>query len=300
MAQGECLLSVQDLVVAFNMYERGFKKKDLEVIHKLSLEVHEGEIIAVVGSSGSGKSLLAHAILNLLPKNAKVTGKIVYKGEKLDAKVCKKVLGREIAFIPQSVDYLDPLMKVEKQVRGIFSTKEEVNQIFKRYELNSSTGQKYPFQLSGGMARRILISSAVIQKPTLIIADEPTPGLNLEMAMETLKHFRQLADAGTAVLMITHDIDLALNVADKIAVFYAGTIVESAPRADFLAGKEALRHPYSRAFIDALPQNAFKPLAGTQPYAGNLPSGCLFAERCTCKSACCMKEIEMRLSHRSI
>jgi len=294
MKESQCILSVEDFVVAFNMYEKGFKKKDLEVIHKLSLEVNRGEIIAVVGSSGSGKSLLAHAILNLLPKNAKVSGNISYKGKALDAKVCDKILGREIAFIPQSVDYLDPLMKVEKQVRGIFSTKERVHQIFNRYGLGEDTGQKYPFQLSGGMARRVLISSAVIQNPELIIADEPTPGLNIEMAMETLNHFRELADAGTAVLMITHDIDLALHVADRIAVFYAGTIVESAPTADFLAGKEALRHPYSKAFIEALPQNEFKPLAGTQPYAGNLPTGCLFADRCAHRSENCIKDVAMR------
>ena len=87
MAQSPCILSVEELVIAFNMYEKGFKKKDLEVIHKLSLEVHQGEIVAVVGSSGSGKSLLAHAILNLLPKNAKVSGKISYKGKKLDEEV---------------------------------------------------------------------------------------------------------------------------------------------------------------------------------------------------------------------
>ena len=294
MAQSPCILSVEELVIAFNMYEKGFKKKDLEVIHKLSLEVHQGEIVAVVGSSGSGKSLLAHAILNLLPKNAKVSGKISYKGKKLDEKVCNKILGREITFIPQSVDYLDPLMKVEKQVEGIFSTKERVEELFKRYELGSDTGEKYPFQLSGGMARRVLISSAVIQNPELIIADEPTPGLNVEMAMETLNHFRQLADAGTAVVMITHDIDLALNVADRIAVFYAGTIVETAPTEDFLAGKERLRHPYSKAFIEALPQNEFKTLPGKQPYAGNLPSGCLFADRCAYRTENCMKDVAMR------
>lgn len=290
----ECILSVEDLVIQFNMY-KGFKKQDLEVIHQLSLEVYEGEIVAVVGSSGSGKSLLAHAILNLLPQNAKVQGKISYKGKRLDEAACKKILGREIAFIPQSVNYLDPLMKVGKQVTGVFSKKERMEELFDRYQLNQDTAEKYPFQLSGGMARRVLISAAVMEKPKLIIADEPTPGLNLEMAMETLKHFRQLADEGAAVLMITHDIDLALHVADRIAVFYAGTIVESAPVADFLAGKEALRHPYSRAFIEALPQNEFKPLPGTQPYAGNLPLGCVFAERCPYRDEhCSMKAVEVR------
>lgn len=95
-------------------------------------------------------------------------------------------------------------------------------------------------------------------------------------------------------MLITHDIDLAFQVADKIAVFYAGTTVEVAPVADFLAGKDALRHPYSKAFLDALPQNGFQPLEGFQPYAGNLPSGCLFADRCPVRTDACAGEITMR------
>lgn len=288
------ILQVEDLVVAFNMYQKGFRKSDLEVIHSLSIDVNEGEIVAVVGSSGSGKSILAHAVLNLLPGNAKMKGSITYKGEKLDAKACKKYLGKEIAFIPQSVDYLDPLMKVGKQVVGVHGTKERQEELFKKYQLAPETEEKYPFQLSGGMARRVLISSAVMGKPDLIIADEPTPGLNLEMAMETLQHFRQLADQGTAVLMITHDIDLAFHVADRIAVFYAGSVVEVAPTEDFVKGKDALRHPYSKAFIDALPQNDFRPIPGTQPYAGKLPEGCLFADRCPVRDERCTGEILMR------
>lgn len=294
MQKGENILKVDDLVVAFSMYQKGFRKGDLEVIHSLSIDVNAGEIVAVVGSSGSGKSILAHTVLNLLPGNARVGGKILYKGTDLDAKACRKYLGEEISFIPQSIDYLDPLMKVGKQVIGVKGTKEKQVEMFKRYQLPDETGQKYPFQLSGGMARRVLISAAVMGNPDLIIADEPTPGLNVEMAMETLRHFRQLADQGTAVLMITHDIDLAFHVADRIAVFYAGSIVEIAPTEDFLKGKEALRHPYSKAFIDALPQNAFRPLPGTQPYAGNLPEGCVFADRCSCRDEACAGEIKMQ------
>ena len=293
--KGKNVLKVEELVLAFSMYQKGFKKGKLEVIHSLSIDVNAGEIVAVVGSSGSGKSLLAHAILNLLPKNARTEGPITYKGEKLDAKACKKYLGHEISFIPQSVDYLDPLMKVDKQVIGVYGTKEKQLEMFKRYQLPEEAGDKYPFQLSGGMARRVLISAAVMENPELIIADEPTPGLNIEMAMETLKHFRELADQGTAVLMITHDIDLAFHVADRIAVFYAGTILEIAPTKDFIEGKDALRHPYSKAFIDALPQNEFEPLPGTQPYAGNLPEGCLFAERCPNRTEACGGEIPKRI-----
>lgn len=285
---GKTLLNVEDLVVAFSMY-RGdsLKKENLEVIHSLSLDVKEGEILAVVGSSGSGKSILASAVLDLLPKNAVVSGKITYNGKTLSMKTTPDLYGKEISFIPQSVDYLDPLMKVGKQVQGVKGSKARQEELFEKYRLGKDTEKKYPFQLSGGMARRVLISGAVMGNPKLIIADEPTPGLDLELAMETLKHFRTLADQGTGILMITHDIDLALNVADRIAVFYAGTIVEIASTQDFLSGRDALRHPYTKALYDALPQNGFKPIPGAQPYAGSLPSGCLFADRCPYRDDAC-------------
>lgn len=288
------ILEVKDLVVSFNMYKKGFRKEDLEVIHSLSIDVKEKEIVAIVGASGSGKSILASAILGLLPGNAKTGGSIDYMGRTLDAVRRKQVLGTEIAYIPQSVDHLDPVMKVGPQVVGVYSTKEKQRKMFQKYQLDEKVEQMYPFQLSGGMARRVLISSAVLETPKLIIADEPTPGLSVDLAMETLKHFRKIADEGTGILLITHDIDLAFEVADRIAVFYAGTIVEISPTEDFKRGKEYLRHPYSQAFLAALPQNEFQPIPGTQPYAGNLPEGCLFADRCPYVSDRCSGEIPMR------
>lgn len=160
-------------------------------------------------------------------------------GELLDRKRQESIRGKEIAFIPQSVEYLDPLMRVDRQVMGIRGAKEKQETAFARYHLGKEVERMYPFQLSGGMARRVLISTAVMEEARLIVADEPTPGLNAEMAMETLQNFRELADEGCGVLLITHDIDLAFQAADRIAVFYAGTIVEIASVADFLAGKEA-------------------------------------------------------------
>ena len=288
------VLQVDNLSVAFSMYNRGLSKRDLEVIHELSIDVKKGEIVAVVGSSGSGKSLLAHAIMGILPENAKIKGSIKYYNDELNEKYLRKVRGKDIAFIPQSVDFLDPLMKVGKQVVGINGNKERQKEVFKKYNLDDKVAEMYPFQLSGGMARRVLIATAVMNEAKLIIADEPTPGLNLELAIETLNNFREIADSGCGVLLITHDVDLALNVADRIAVFYSGTIVEIAQVEDFIKGKDALRHPYSKAFIDALPQNKFKELPGYQPYAGNLPKGCLFRDRCSLKTDECCMEIKMR------
>ena len=288
------ILSLDDLVVSFSMYKGLFKKENLEVVHSLSLDINEGEIVAVVGSSGSGKSLLAHAVLGLLPKNASTSGKILYEGEELTDKKRSELLGRKIVFIPQSIDYLDPVMKVGKQVQGVYSTKERQEELFEKYKLDKSVEDMYPFQLSGGMARRVLVSSALMEMPRLIVADEPTPGLSVDMAMDTLKHFREIADKGAGVLLITHDIDLALHVADRIAVFYAGTIFEIASTKDFLEGRDALRHPYSKEFISALPQNEFKSIEGLQPYAGELPKGCLYASRCPYVSEKCSGEIPMR------
>lgn len=288
------VLQVDNLSVAFSMYNKGLSKRDLEVIHELSIDVKKGEIVAVVGSSGSGKSLLAHAIMGILPENSKTKGSIKYYNDELNEKYLRKVRGKDIAFIPQSVDFLDPLMKVGKQVVGINGNKERQKEVFKKYNLDDKVAEMYPFQLSGGMARRVLIATAVMNEAKLIIADEPTPGLNLELAMETLNNFREIADSGCGVLLITHDVDLALNVADRVAVFYSGTIVEIAQVEDFIKGKDALRHPYSKAFIDALPQNKFKELPGYQPYAGNLPKGCLFRDRCSLKTDECCMEIKMR------
>lgn len=288
------VLQVDNLSVSFSMYNKGLSKRDLEVIHELSIDVKKGEIVSVVGSSGSGKSILAHAIMGILPENSKTKGSIKYYNDELNEKYLRKVRGKDIAFIPQSVDFLDPLMKVGKQVVGINGNKERQKEVFKKYNLDDKVAEMYPFKLSGGMARRVLIATAVMNEAKLIIADEPTPGLNLELAMETLNNFREIADSGCGVLLITHDVDLALNVADRVAVFYSGTIVEIAQVEDFIKGKDALRHPYSKAFIDALPQNKFKELPGYQPYAGNLPKGCLFRDRCSLKTDECCMEIKMR------
>lgn len=293
----EPLLSVKDLSVSFHMYDSGLEQYDLQVISNLSLEVRPGEIMAVAGSSGSGKSLLAHAVMGLLPGNASCAGEIRYKGKLLEQKDKEKLRGKEMALVPQSVSYLDPLMRVEKQVWGEKpdeKKKKAQKNLFHRFQLDEKAEACYPFQLSGGMARRVLVSTAVISGAELIIADEPTPGLDLGMAVEALKIFRELAEEGKAVILITHDIDLAFHIADRVAVFYAGTTVEIAAAKDFLSGADVLRHPYAKALWAALPQNGFHPVAGFQPYAKYLPKGCLYAPRCPHKTEACEEKIPMR------
>lgn len=294
MAEKETALEVKNLSVSFKMYSKGLEQMDLKVISDLNVSVKEGEILAIAGSSGSGKSLLASAILGILPGNATVTGEMKYFGREMTPKVQKELRGKDIALVPQSVHYLDPLMQADKQVMGIRGSKEKQRAAFDKYQLSEDVDKMYPFQLSGGMARRVLVSTAIIEESKLIIADEPTPGLSVEMAKDTMGIFRAFADEGRAVILITHDIDLAFVYADRVAVFYAGTTVETAPVEDFRIGPEALRHPYSKALWCALPQNGFKPIPGTQPYAGSLPEGCLFGPRCPHKTQECMGTIPMR------
>lgn len=290
----DMVLDIKDLSVSFRMYRGGLRQEELTVISDLNVFVKAGEVVAVIGSSGSGKSLLAHAILGILPNNSTVTGSIEYMGEKLNSKRQNQLRGREIALVPQSVNYLDPMMRVGKQVIGSYGTKEQQEAAFKRFALASSTADKYPFQLSGGMARRVLISTVITSGAHLVIADEPTPGLGVREAKEVLNSFREIADEGNAVLLITHDIDLAVTIADRIAVFYAGTTVEIANRENFQGNGEMLRHPYTKAMWRSLPQNTFESLPGLQPYAGTAISGCPFIDRCPIRGWECEGKIEMR------
>ena len=292
----ETILSVEHLMISFSQYERGWRKIQLPVIRDLSINIKGHEIVAVVGSSGSGKSLLAHAVLGLLPANASWKGRIAFKGEELTGKRVGELRGRQMVLVPQSVSYLDPLMKVGDQVRrghkdGI--SRARSREVLGRYGLGEDTEELYPFQLSGGMTRRVLISTAVMEKPELVIADEPTPGLHISAAKRVLSHFREIADGGAGVLLITHDLELALQVADRIVVFYAGTNVEEAAVSDFQK-EERLRHPYTRALYRAMPSHGFEVQPGAQPYVKDLPVGCPYGPRCPMADQGCMEEIEYR------
>lgn len=288
----EELLRIEHLSVTFTQYDGWFSRKTLPVIRDLSLSVSRGEMVAVVGSSGSGKSLLAHAVMGVLPYNGSCGGDIYYKGKKLTEKRVRKLRGHEIVLVPQSVSYLDPLMKVGEQVAGgkERTSLEKGRKALGRYGLDKEVDQMYPFELSGGMARRVLIGTAVVEQPQLVIADEPTPGLHLEAAVRVLSHFREIADQGAGVLLITHDLELALKTADRIVVFYAGTAVEEAATVDFNQ-EVALRHPYTRALFRAMPEHGFAPEPGIQPYVRDLPEGCPYGPRCPKHRTECSREV---------
>ncbi len=277
------ILDIRNLTVSFTQYDNQSSNKiELPVISDLNVTVREGEIVAVVGSSGSGKSILAHTVLGLLPENAFAQGRLYFEGELLDRNKIEKLRGHEISLVPQSVNYLDPLMKIGKQLTNGKKDKEiiaEMRSLEERYGLNQKIEKRYPFELSGGMARRVLLMTALLNHPRLIIADEPTPGMELSLAKKAMEDFRNFADEGNGVLLITHDLELALEVADRIVVFYAGITVEEALAGDFRSEK-TLRHPYTRALYRAMPEHGFEAAAGIQPYVKEMPKGCPFGPRC--------------------
>lgn len=291
------MLSVKNLSIEFSRYDKKWRKKTVRPVRDLSLDIDAGEILAVVGSSGSGKSLLAHAVLGLLPNNATVRGEMYFKGSPLDHVRSRNLRGKDIALIPQSVAYLNPLSRVGRQVyrasrlsgQCCCTASQNTDTVFSRYRLHKTVKSLFPFQVSGGMARRVLTATATAGDAALLIADEPTTGLDPEVAKQSLHHLRELADTGKSVMFITHDIDAAVEISDRVAVVYAGTTVEIAPAKSFTA-TDGLMHPYSQALWDALPKNGFCFLDGNQPLNDEAFDGCIFYERCPNRSTNCLAE----------
>ena len=278
------LLEVNNLSISFTQYVQGLNRHDLKVISDLTIDVDEKEIVAILGSSGSGKSLLAHSILGILPYNSNVTGEIKYKGQVLNQELKEKIRGEEICLIPQSVNFLDPLMKVSEQAIGECKDDDErkakkirQREVFDKYGLDESVDDLYPFELSGGMARKVLLSTALIGNPDLLIADEPTPGLDAKSVEETIDDIKNLKENGHGVLLITHEIDVALKTADRIAIFYSGYVIEINTVENF-QNMTNLLHPYTRVLMEALPRNGFNYAPGVQPL--EVLSGCPYYENC--------------------
>lgn len=265
-AGGHHLLQLDDVSVGFERYAgRGVlaPRETRFVVEHLSLSLHEGEILALVGASGSGKTLIADTIMGLFAANAQVTGRVWFDGDAMDERSLTPLRGNRIAFVPQSVESLDPLQRVGRQIERLAQgmTKQEARarrrELFARYRLDEETARCYPFELSGGMARRVLLIGALMNRPRVIVADEPTPGLDMELAVRAMDDFRAFANDGGGVLLITHDIELALRVADRIAVFQNGTVVEETAVASF-ASPDLLQHPFSRKLWHALPEHGME------------------------------------------
>jgi len=281
------LLEVEKLSISFSQYFKGLEQRELKVLSDLTMDVDDHEILAVLGSSGSGKSLLAHAILGILPSNAKVSGSIRYKGKEMDDELKEELRGNKISFIPQSVNNLNPLMKVRDQAIGYTESEEEKSarikkqrKIFEQYNLSEEVDDMYPFQLSGGMARKVLISTALLNDPEIIIADEPTPGLDEQAVQETINNLVKLKEQGIGMILITHDIHTAIETSDRIAILYLGYVIEVTDTKNFSGEGEKLLHPYTRSLFRALPETHFELTEGHQPSYHHIPKGCPYHENC--------------------
>lgn len=252
------MLEIKNYSVSFQSYDGFFRKKTVTPIEKISLSMKEREIVAVVGASGSGKSLVAHGIMGILPNNSCESGEIYYRGKPLSS-VRKKLLETgEISFIPQSVSYLDPLMKVGKQVRELIRQGNPIlrqREIFARYDLDPTVEEFFPYQISGGMARRVLLATAVVRNPKLIIADEPTPGLDEALIEETLQQFLELKEEGASILLITHDLNAALKISDRIIFFNQGKNLGVLSRKEIES--EEIKNPYARLLFSRMPGRDF-------------------------------------------
>ena len=272
----EELLKVEDLRVHF-------RYRNIRAVDGVDFVVYCGEKFTLIGESGSGKSVLATSILRLLPKDAEVYGKIIFDGInllELNEEEMRKIRGRRIALIPQSQSALNPVLTVGFQCSEPIiehfkvDKKSALNKILKIFDF-LGIGRRindYPHQFSGGMKQRVLVAMGISANPDLIIADEPTKGLDVSKRKQVIELFRKI---DKTMLIITHDLHFANAIATRIGVMYAGKIVEICKAKEFF--KEPL-HPYSQGLLNSLPSRGLKPIKGVTSI--NPVQGCRFRERC--------------------
>ena len=304
------MLEVRDLEVSFG---------PLRILRGVSFGLEAGHTLGVVGESGCGKSMTGFAIMGMLPPGGKITkGSIKLEGKELvglKERRLRDVRGEQIALVMQDpFTSLNPMMRIGSQiaealrlhhgVRRSEAWKQSVEMLHKvGVPAPSSAARRYPHQLSGGQRQRVVIAMAFACKPQVLIADEPTTALDVTLQAQILRLLRELQEKeGTAVMLISHDIGAIASVSQRIAVFYAGRIVESGP------AERVLRHaamPYTRALLNALPQAGKKRLeaiGGQPPDLSDLPKGCPFSPRCPLVIDKCKEEpglLDVEPEHRS-
>ena len=264
-AKNESLLEIHDLSVSFRMYDHALEQHDLQVISDLHLTVRPGEVVAIAGSSGSGKSLLASAILGILPGNATVHGHLHYKGSQLTPERQAQLRGTEIALVPQSIAYLDPLMKVGKQADGHRKPRpRKTAKAVRPVRFAGEDGTALPLPAFRRHGRRVLVSTALITDAQLIIADEPTPGIawTSHGSPEAVPHPGGRGP-GRDSHYPRHRSGLCLcRPGGGVLCRYHGG---DCPGGGLPHRAGALRHPYSQALWRALPQNGFERCRDSSP-----------------------------------
>ena len=280
----------------------------LSAVHDVSFSIGRGEIFAVVGESGCGKSTVAHSIMNLLPGgNARVSGEIVFKGKDLrtcSEKQMEAIRGKEIGMIFQNpLDSLNPVYTTGTQVQEAIlldrvDRQEAWNRVVKLYQDvkmpdAQERARSYPHELSGGMRQRVMIAMMLSRNPELLIADEPTTALDVTIQAQILEIIKDLKEKyHTAIMLITHNFGLVAEVADRISVMYAGEVVEWG---DVFEIFEQPKHPYTRLLMQALPRRTKKEgrlqtIDGSVPRILDQKPGCRFANRCPMASERCFAQ----------
>jgi oligopeptide/dipeptide ABC transporter ATP-binding protein len=296
----EPLVSIRDLRASYRTDEA-----TIPAVRGVSLDLYPGEVLALVGESASGKSTVAHAILGLLPGSAEVSGDVLLRGQSLfemDDEELRRVRGREIAVIFQHAQSsLTPTLTIGEQMGEIYRAHTGMG----RRESEAAAiealrpvlpdperiAASYPFQLSGGMAQRVMIAMAMALGPPVVIADEPTANLDPAIRQETLERLEAIRDEGAAVLAITHDFGVVARIADRVAVMYAGEVVE---QTDVRSIFREPRHPYTFGLLQSLPsltrEGRLQPMRGQPPDLAALPDGCPFLPRCPKATSRCRLE----------
>lgn len=296
----DSLLKIEDLRIEFST-----DTKPVLAVDGVDLTVKKGKTLGLVGESGCGKSVTSLAVMKLLPANASLNGKICFNGENLldkSEKQMEAIRGNRISMIFQEpMTSLNPVFTIENQLSEVISLhqggnkkqiKEKTIEILDLVGI-SNPGRRmkdYPHHLSGGMRQRVVIAMALACNPDLLIADEPTTALDVTIQAQILALMKKLQEKlGTGILMITHDLGVVAQVADDIAVMYAGQLVEYATADELFANP---RHPYTRGLLNTIPtlhkkQERLQEITGMVPDLSLLPEGCRFYPRCNeCMDVC--------------
>mgnify|MGYP001442263966 CR=1 FL=1 len=301
------LLEIDGLITSF-----ATKKGMVNAVREVSLKVRKGKTLVILGESGSGKSVMLRSILGLTPPDAKLSGQIRLNGQNLlhkNGKEMERIRGNRIAMIFQdALSALDPLYRVGNQLMETIRTHQKVTKreaVLKVVELFRKVGipspeermKAYPHEMSGGMRQRAVIAMALGCMPELLLADEPTTALDVTIQAQILRLFKDLqAEYGMTVILVTHDIGVAAEMADDIAVMYAGKIVEYGRAEEVLASPS---HPYTAGLIAATPRSKQKgrlmTIPGQPPLIASMPAGCAFAARCpSAEDRCRVEQPEFR------
>ena len=296
----EHVLEVEDLVIQYKT-----RKGIVEAVNGISFTMERGETLGLVGETGAGKTTTALGILRLVPDppGKIVSGRIIFEGRDLLAlpdKEMRKIRGEKISMIFQDpMTALNPIMTVGDQIAEMIRLHEKISRAqaackaAEMLELVGIPGERYheyPHQFSGGMKQRVVIAIALACSPSLLIADEPTTALDVTIQAQVLEMMSELKrELSTSMILITHDLGVVAEICDRVAIMYAGEIVELGSAEDIF---DRCAHPYTRGLFDSIPNlevetERLKPIPGMMPDPTALPEGCSFAPRCPYRTEAC-------------